>query len=130
MLAHDILASAPGDVDLVARTSRDLDITNPEAVTSSVASVIPDVVINCAAYTDVDGAESHAKQAFEVNGNAPGIVAAALERQRRHASSYDPLFVHFGTDYVFDGAGSRPYREDDPVAPGGVYGASKLAGEV
>jgi dTDP-4-dehydrorhamnose reductase len=129
MLAHDVLSQAPEEVELVPRTSRELDITNQSAVDSTIAAVRPDVVINCAAYTDVDGAESHQDKAFAVNGEAPGVVAAALERHRRRTPGVDPLLVHFSTDYVFDGTGSRPYRESDPVAPAGVYAASKLAGE-
>jgi dTDP-4-dehydrorhamnose reductase len=123
MLAHDLLARAPGDVELFSRTSNELDITDREAVAAAVAAVAPDAVINCAAYTDVDGAETHAQRAFSVNGEAPGIVAAAL-------AGHDTLLIHYGSDYVFDGSGSRPYREDDPPAPLGVYGASKLDGEL
>jgi dTDP-4-dehydrorhamnose reductase len=123
MLAHDLLAEAPADVEVIPRTARDVDVTDRHALSAAIAQVTPDIVINCAAYTDVDGAESHREQAFAVNGDGPGFVAAAL-------AGSDALLVHYGTDYVFDGAGSRPYREDDPCAPIGVYGASKLAGEL
>jgi len=130
MLAHDLRAEAPGDVELVTRTSREVDVTNPDALSAVIAQVTPDVLINCAAYTDVDGAESHQERAFAINGDAPGLIAAALARQRRPDAASDALLVHYGTDYVFDGSGSRPYREEDRCAPLGVYGASKLAGEL
>jgi dTDP-4-dehydrorhamnose reductase len=129
MLARDVLAQAPRDIDLVPRTSRELDITNREAVSQMVNALVPDVVINCAAYTDVDEAETNQSRALLVNGEAPGIVAAALA-ERQSTGNPDPLLIHYGSDYVFDGSGSRPYREDDPPAPLGAYGASKLAGEV
>jgi dTDP-4-dehydrorhamnose reductase len=129
MLAHDLLAEAPGDVELIPRTSRELDVTNRDAVERAIADLRPDAVINCAAYTDVDGAESHRERAFAVNGEAPGFIAAALARQGRGAGA-DSLLVHFGSDYVFDGSGSRPYREHDRSGPIGAYGASKLAGEL
>jgi dTDP-4-dehydrorhamnose reductase len=82
----------------------------------------PDVVINAAAYTAVDRAEDEPEPAFRANAHAPGELALACLKR-------DTLLVHYSTDYVFDGSGTRPYREDDPTAPLGVYGASKLAGE-
>ena len=82
MLAHDLRAEAPGDVELVTRTSREVDVTNPDALTAVIAQVTPDVLINCAAYTDVDGAESHQERAFAINGDAPGLIAAALATSR------------------------------------------------
>jgi dTDP-4-dehydrorhamnose reductase len=130
MLAHDLLAEASRDVQLVTRTSGEVDVTSQDVVESTIARVAPDVVINCAAYTDVDGAESHRERAFAVNGDAPGFIAAALARQHRTEGGRDPLLIHFGSDYVFDGSGTRPYREDDPNGPIGAYGASKLAGEM
>ena len=82
----------------------------------------PDVVINAAAYTAVDKAEDEPEAAFRANAHAPRELALACLKR-------DALLVHYSTDYVFDGSGTRPYREDDPTAPLGVYGASKLAGE-
>lgn len=129
MLAHDLLSEAPDDVELIPRTSRELDVTDHAALRNTIASVVPDVLINCAAYTDVDGAEAHRERAFAVNADAPGTIAAELARHRTDPATRTALLVHFGSDYVFDGSGSRPYREDHPCAPLGVYGASKLGGE-
>src|SRR5690606_1480242 len=100
----------------------DLDRDSPGRLAEVVREVAPDAVINAAAYTAVDRAESEAEAAFRIIGDAPGVLAQAC------AAAGIPL-VHYSTDYVFDGQGSRPYREDDPTAPLGVYGASKLAGE-
>ena len=98
------------------------DLADPASLAALVGDAAPAVVINAAAYTAVDKAESDRTAAFEVNAEAPGVLARAC------AAAGIPL-VHYSTDYVFDGQGTRPYREDDPVAPLGVYGASKLAGE-
>ncbi|MFH1217960.1 MAG: dTDP-4-dehydrorhamnose reductase [Pseudomonadota bacterium] len=100
-----------------------LDITDENSVSHALAATLPDLVINAAAYTAVDKAESDADAAFRVNCDGPAIVAAAC------AGANLPL-IHLSTDYVFDGSAVRPYREDDPVAPLGVYGRSKEAGEV
>lgn len=81
-----------------------------------------DVVVNAAAYTAVDHAEQERDIAFRVNAEAPGVLAEACARR-------SALLVHYSTDYVFDGNATRPWREEDPTAPLGVYGASKLAGE-
>jgi len=100
----------------------DLDICAADAVAPAVGRLQPDVVINCAAYTDVDGCESNADTAMAVNGAAAGHVARAC-------AACGALCVHIGTDFVFDGAGTRPYRPDDAPHPLSVYGRSKLAGE-
>jgi dTDP-4-dehydrorhamnose reductase len=100
----------------------DLDITNGEAVRGAFGSLRPKVVVNAAAYTAVDKAESDKALAFAVNETGPRNLALAC------ADLGIPL-IHMSTDYVFDGAKAGPYTEDDPVAPLGVYGASKLAGE-
>lgn len=98
------------------------DLSDPAALAARVRELAPAAVLNAAAYTAVDKAESDADAAFLVNAEAPGALARAC------AAAGIPL-VHYSTDYVFDGQGTRPYREDDPTAPLGVYGASKLAGE-
>ncbi|WP_284448401.1 dTDP-4-dehydrorhamnose reductase [Pseudoxanthomonas mexicana] len=98
------------------------DFDRPDSLAELVERVAPAIVINAAAYTAVDKAEDDADAAFRINAEAPGALARACALR-------DIPFVHYSTDYVFDGQGSRPYREDDPTAPLGVYGASKLAGE-
>ncbi len=98
------------------------DFDRPDMLPGLVERLSPDVVVNAAAYTAVDRAEEEREAAFRANAEAPGALAAACARR-------GALFVHYSTDYVFDGSGTRPRREDDPTAPLGVYGASKLAGE-
>jgi len=100
----------------------ELDITDPASIDAVVRRVQPDVIFNAAAYNKVDGAESESGRALEVNALGPSLLARA-------AKEAGALFVHFSTDYVFDGASDRPYREDDCPRPLGAYGASKLAGE-
>jgi len=101
----------------------ELDITDADAVSRSVSEVKPDVVINAAAYTAVDRAEGDIDAAFAVNRDGPANLASTC------AEAGIPL-IHYSTDYVFDGSKHGTYVEDDPVAPLGVYGESKLAGEV
>lgn len=98
------------------------DFGKPHSLTALVERVVPGAVVNAAAYTAVDRAENEREAAFRANAEAPAVLANACAR-------HDALLVHYSTDYVFDGRGTRPYREDDPTAPLGVYGASKLAGE-
>ena len=98
------------------------DLAAPDTLPALVAQVAPDLVVNAGAYTAVDQAEKEPELAHRVNADAPGALAAAC------ATAGIPI-VHFSTDYVFDGSGTRPYREDDAPAPLGAYGASKLAGE-
>jgi dTDP-4-dehydrorhamnose reductase len=105
------------------RQGEAVDFHQPGTLASLVARVAPDAVVNAAAYTAVDQAEDDRDAAFRVNADAPGLLAQAC------AARGIP-FVHYSTDYVFDGKGSRPYREDDATAPLGVYGASKRAGEL
>lgn len=98
------------------------DFNEPASLVALLDRVRPDVVVNAAAYTAVDRAEEERDAAWRANAEAPGVIA------RWCAAAGVPL-VHYSTDYVFDGQGTRPYREDDATAPLGVYGASKLAGE-
>lgn len=100
----------------------DLDIGDHDAVSLAIDSNRPDAVINAAAYTAVDRAESEPDLAHAVNAAAPEVIARAC------SNASLPL-LHISTDYVFDGIGTRPYLEDDPVAPQSVYGATKAAGE-
>ena len=98
------------------------DFDAPDALRPLLSRVAPDVVVNAAAYTQVDKAEQERAAAWRANAEAPGVLAGACAQQ-------GATLVHYSTDYVFDGSGTRPYREDDPTAPLGAYGASKLAGE-
>lgn len=98
------------------------DLADPASIARTVEQVRPDLVFSVAAYTAVDKAESEPELAMAVNGGGPGALARA-------AAGIGAPIVHLSTDYVFDGSGDRPYREDDPVAPLGVYGETKLAGE-
>ncbi len=94
----------------------------PESLAGLIETIAPDVVVNAAAYTAVDKAETDIDAAFRINAEAPAAIAGACE-------AIDALLVHYSTDYVFDGRATRPYFENDATAPLGVYGASKLAGE-
>jgi dTDP-4-dehydrorhamnose reductase len=116
MLGRDV--SRLAGEDAIALTRAQLDVTDAGAVVDAVTAARPDVVVNCAAYTDVDGAEDERERALLVNGEGAGNVAAAA-----------PRVVHVSTDYVFDGAKREPYVESDAVGPIGEYGRSKLAGE-
>jgi dTDP-4-dehydrorhamnose reductase len=113
----------PETVELLALDRKALDITNRKAVIEMVSNFRPDWLINAAAYTAVDKAESEPEIAFAINRDGTAHLAqAAVEANAR--------LVHISTDYVFDGKQSRPYLPDDPVNPINVYGESKLAGEL
>jgi dTDP-4-dehydrorhamnose reductase len=99
-----------------------LDLSNREAIHSVVAKVNPEVLINCGAFTQVDRCETEAELAHQINATAVGWLAEVCEAQ-------GAMLVQISTDYVFDGTGTRPYREDDPVNPVSVYGRTKLEGE-
>jgi dTDP-4-dehydrorhamnose reductase len=122
MLGTDVVAAAAGH-DVVALARADLDITDADAVRAMVRDVRPTAIINCAAWTNVDLAESEEAQATLINGDGAGHLAAAAAEAGAH-------IVHVSTDYVFDGTATSPYPEDAPVGPIGAYGRSKLAGEV
>ncbi|MFL5866083.1 MAG: dTDP-4-dehydrorhamnose reductase [Thermoleophilaceae bacterium] len=123
MLGRDLVkaASAAGH-DVVAPARRELDVTDATATRDVIRGAAPDAVVNCAAWTDVDGAEEHPEEARRVNGDGAGNVAAA-------AAGAGAQVVYLSTDYVFDGAKGQPYVEDDRPAPLSAYGESKLAGE-
>jgi dTDP-4-dehydrorhamnose reductase len=107
---------------LIANRSQ-LDLSQPETISEAFDHLKPDLIVNPAAYTAVDRAEDERPLAFRVNADAPGAIAVWAARHKV------PL-VHFSTDYLFDGSGTAPWREDDAPAPLSTYGASKLAGEV
>lgn len=110
------------DVDIVVLARPEFDLAKPESIEEAIKHARPDVVINAAAHTAVDLAESEPSAAYLINSAGAGLVARA-------AAALRVPVVHFSTDYVFDGALDRPYREDDVTGPTGVYGKSKLAGE-
>ena len=98
------------------------DFGQPESLPALLDRLQPSVVVNAAAYTAVDRAEQDVEAAFAANAQAPGMIA-------RWCAAHGVPFVHYSTDYVFDGQGAAPYREDEPTAPLGVYGTSKRDGE-
>ena len=107
---------------VVSPVTSEVDVSNRDQVKYLVSTVKPDLVINSAAYTAVDKAESEKDEAFRINAEGARHVAEA-------ARSHNARMIYISTDYVFDGNGNKPLREDDPVNPTSVYGASKLAGE-
>jgi dTDP-4-dehydrorhamnose reductase len=118
MLGTDLRKTFP---EAIALSRRELDITDRVQVIRQIKELGPDVVINAAAYTDVDECEDEQELAYLVNGRAPGYIAEAC-------ASANARLVHYSTDYVFDGS-RKEYAESDPVGPVNVYGKSKLAGE-
>lgn len=122
-LGRHLRLSCAGSADRWIFVGRDdLDITDPRAIARLMDDTEASAVVNCAAYTDVEGAESHRDYAMSVNGTAPGYLAEAC-RER------GAFLVHISTDYVFDGMSCRPYAEDHPTSPVNAYGVAKLAGE-
>ena len=107
---------------IIALDSEEMDLADPDAIRRTVRNLRPDIIINPAAYTAVDKAESDPELAMAVNGVAPGIFA-------EEARLLGSVLVHYSTDYVFDGSKSAPYTEDDVPNPQSVYGSTKLAGE-
>jgi dTDP-4-dehydrorhamnose reductase len=114
--------AAAGGHDVTSLARADLDVTDAGAVDEVFGRHRPDAVVNCAAYTDVDGAETDERTAHAVNATGAGNVARA-------AVAIGARVLHVSTDYVFDGSGTRPYVESDPPAPRSAYGRTKLAGE-
>lgn len=130
-LGTELRRSLAGQGELVAATlsgrlgdaaCETADFSRPDTLPGLLERIAPGIVVNAAAYTAVDRAEQDVELVFRVNAEAPDVLAATC-------AARDARFVHYSTDYVFDGQGTRPYREDDATAPLGVYGASKLAGE-
>lgn len=121
MLGQDLLALLGGrakGVDIA-----DIDITSLESVFKVLGDLRPEVVINCAAFTDVDGCETNIEKAMAVNGEGPAHLAFACKE-------IGALLVQISTDYIFDGGKGTPYLEDDAPHPLSIYGESKLAGEM
>jgi dTDP-4-dehydrorhamnose reductase len=123
-LGTDMVAVLTMYGEHVVGAGRDeLDVTDRSSVTSAVARARPDVVVNCAAYTAVDAAETDEAAAEAVNAAGPTLLAGA-------ARAVGSRLIHVSTDYVFDGAAAAPYAEDTPVAPSSAYGRTKAAGEL
>ena len=124
MLGQAVVAAAEKSGDQTLALGRsELDITDAAAVATAIEQFEPDALINCAAWTDVDGAEAEEAAATEINGSGAANLAAACTRN-------GVRLVHVSTDYVFDGSATEPYLESDPVSAQSAYSRSKLAGEV
>jgi dTDP-4-dehydrorhamnose reductase len=124
MLGIDVRnAAGAGGHDVISLARAELDITDPAAVQAKLSEVRPGAVINCAAHTDVDGAERDEAGARAVNGAGAGILAAAAGR-------LGAWTIHVSSDYVFAGTKTEPYVESDATGPASAYGRSKLAGEL
>jgi dTDP-4-dehydrorhamnose reductase len=121
-LGHALERALAPDHEVRAWGRGTLDITDLEALTRAIGDGGLDYVVNAAAYTDVDGCETHRQQAWAANAQAPGRLAELC-------ATREIGLLHFSTDYVFDGRQQRPYRPDDPTHPIQEYGRSKLAGE-
>lgn len=109
--------------ELIAVDRPELDLADPHAIQEFMRQVRPALILNTAAHTAVDRAESEPELALRINGEAPGVLAEEAKR-------LGALLVHYSTDYVFDGTKRVPYKENDPTGPLGVYGRTKLEGEV
>lgn len=119
----EVCRRAPGTgIEMLAPPRAELDVSRRGEVSAAMRRWAPDWVVNCAAYTDVDRAEEESAAAHAVNRDGVAFLAEAC-------TGSEAALVHLSTDYVFDGEKGAPYQEDDPVAPLGVYGASKAAGE-
>jgi len=121
-LGTDLKAALVGE-EVQALGRADLDIADSTAVTRAIEDFAPDIVVNAAAYTAVDAAESDEEAAYRVNAAGPGVLATALAK-------HGGRLIHVSTDYVFAGDAQRPYDVDDPTGPTSAYGRTKLAGEV
>ena len=108
--------------DVTSLSREDVDLSSPQALRTAIRAFRPEWVVNAAAYTQVDKAESEPEMAFAVNSSALEVIA-------EEARSLSAAVIHFSTDYVFDGMKNEPYREDDVTSPLNVYGKSKFGGE-
>ena len=108
--------------EVVVLDRRQLDLSDPDQIRERVREISPDLIVNAAAYTAVDRAEAEPEPAMAVNGTAPGLLAEEAKR-------IGAAIIHYSTDYVFDGAKTTPYTEEDAPNPLNVYGRTKLAGE-
>src|SRR5690349_14793759 len=107
---------------VIAPNRMEMDLSDTDAVSRVIRDVRPHLIVNAAAYTAVDAAETEQATAFAINAEAPGILA-------REAKNLGAMLVHYSTDYVFDGFKQTPYTESDSTNPVNIYGKTKLAGE-
>ena len=121
-LGDALLARLGGTDDVVAPTHSEMDLADPRRIAAVVAEVHPNVIINTAAYTAVDDAETNIDSARAINAAAPTALARA-------AATCDAAIIHYSTDYVFNGSKPAPYNESDPTDPLNIYGQTKLEGE-
>ena len=121
-VSQELQRALQGAGELRVLGREQLDLAQPELIRQHVLRLRPELIINAAAHTAVDQAESEAELAFAINATAPGILAEA-------AAELGAALIHYSTDYVFDGSHAAPYRESDSTNPLSVYGRSKLAGE-
>jgi dTDP-4-dehydrorhamnose reductase len=122
MVGAELVRTLGSGFVVASAVRSDFDITDRRATADAVAEAAPEVVVNCAGYTDVDGAEAHRSEAEAVNARGAGHVAEA-------AAAVGARVIQLSTDYVFDGKASRPYLEDDAPNPINAYGETKLGGE-
>jgi dTDP-4-dehydrorhamnose reductase len=128
LLGHEVAHVCAEQGDTVIGTdvrlpSIPMNITDPVAIRAALTSMKPDWLVNCAAYTNVDGSETNQDAAYELNARAPGLLARACEE-------FGVKLLHISTDYVFNGCKQEPYTENDEADPMSVYGKSKYAGEI
>jgi dTDP-4-dehydrorhamnose reductase len=121
-VGHELQRALAPLGELVALDREGMDLAKADAIPTLLDTLRPDIIVNPAAYTAVDKAESEPELSHAINAVAPGILA-------RWAEQYGALLVHYSTDYVFNGSGTAPWREDDPADPQSVYGLSKWQGE-
>ena len=121
-VGFELQRSMAGQGQVIAVGRDEMDLSNPDSIRRVVRDIVPDLIINAAAYTAVDLAESEPELALAINGVAPGILAEEAKR-------LGAALIHYSTDYVFDGGKGKPYTEDDAPCPINVYGRTKLAGE-
>ncbi len=124
MLGSDLVEMSKKKYNVIGLGSKDLDITNLEATKSKIDEIKPDIIVNCSAYTNVDGCEDNQDLAYSVNGIGVRNLAIASNKLVNK-----PKIVHVSTDYVFDGEGQEDLKEYDLVNPLSIYGKSKLMGE-
>jgi dTDP-4-dehydrorhamnose reductase len=122
MLGSDLLLKLNLQHEVVGMDKEEIDIVSADECARAIKEITPSIVINAAAYTNVDGCETAKEECFAVNAEAVKNIAEACR-------SKNIRIIHFSTDYIFDGTGTRPYKEDDRCNPINAYGESKLAGE-